>query len=75
MKISDMIAKCNDNVSIGKVEAFEWCMKNNFDKLPSKGKVHILDYGTLKGLEFLYKSENGEYVISRHYGILDIQSH
>ena len=75
MKISEMITKCRDNVLIGKVEAFEWCITNGFDKLPAKNKVHILDHGTLKGLEFLWKDESGKFVISRHYGILDYQSH
>ena len=74
MRISEMIAKCRDNVRIGKVEAFEWCMENNFDKLPTKGKVHILDHGTLKGLEFLQKDSDGEYILSKHYGILDYQA-
>ena len=74
MKIAEMIAKCRDNVKIGKVEAFEWCMANNFDKLAAKGKVHILDHGTLRGLEFLQKDGSGDYILSKHYGILDYQS-
>ena len=74
MKISEMIAKCNDNVKIGKVEAYEWCLENGFDKLPIKNKVHLLDHGTLKGLEFLWKDQDGEFILSKHYGILDFQA-
>lgn len=75
MKISDMIAKCRDNVTLGHVEAFEWCSKNGFDKLPIRKKVHIVDHGTLRGLEFLWKDEAGEFILSKHYGILDYQSY